>query len=292
MTCAACGRIHHRRPWRRRWRGVRMAESWYCRSECLELALTGILRREHSVSRRGAAPSHRIPLGLLLLSRQQLTTEQLRIALDVQRNAGCGKIGEWLQRLGFTTEREITAALARQWSCPVLKTSLGALGANRSAPIPMLLLESFHMIPVQLVEATGTLLIAFSEGIDHTVLYAIEQMLGYRTETCLVCPSILQNGLETLAQRRGWGGDVVFDRMEDASECARVIASYTAKVGAERVRMARCGRHIWIRLERFSSTTVNLVLRAPADSATSLPIYAPLLYLQSKVPAARTDKPL
>jgi hypothetical protein len=265
MKCEACGRIHHRSPWRRmrRWRGVRMAGSWYCRSECLEQAVKQILARDQIVSRREAGPSHRVPLGLLLLSRQQLTAEQLRTALAAQRDAGRGKIGEWLQRLGFSTESQITAALARQWSCPILRTGPGTFGGNRNAPIPALLLESFQMIPVELAEATGTLLIAFSEGIDHSVLYAIEQMLGYRTEACLVSPSTLRKSLEALAQRRG-PGDVVFERMEDAGECAHIIASYSARIGAEHVRLARCGRHIWIRLERVSSETVNLVLRSPA----------------------------
>jgi hypothetical protein len=198
---------------------------------------------------------------LLLLSRQQLSAAQLRTALDLQRARGQGRIGDWLLHLGFASEGQITAALARQWACPVLKTSPAAFGAGRFVAIPALLLESFQMIPVEFAEATRTLLIAFSESIDHTVLYAVEQMLGYRTEACFVCPSILRKGLQELAQRHS-AKDVVFDRMEDATECARIIGSYTAKVGAEEVRLAQCGAHIWIRLEGEQRETVNLVLRA------------------------------
>jgi hypothetical protein len=111
----------------------------------------------------------------------------------------------------------------------------------------VLLLETFQMIPVELSEASQTLLMAFSEGIDHSVLYAIEQMLGYRTQACLVCPSTLRRGLDALRQLRG-SGDVVFERQEDAGECARIIASYAAKAEAEAIRFAHCGRHLWIRL--------------------------------------------
>ncbi len=271
VKCGCCGRTHSRSPWsrlRRRRPGVRMQGSWYCRTECLERSLFEALGREHPGSREVVA-SHRVPLGLLLLSRQQLTGAQLRTALELQRTAGHGRIGEWLQRLGFVTELQITAALARQWSCPVLRTRPEALGTSRFNPIPLLLLESFQMIPVEFAAATGTLLIAFSEGVDHTILYAIEQMLGYRTEACLVCPSALQKGLHALAQRRG-AGDVVFDRMEDASECARIIGSYSAKVGAEEVRLAHCGSHIWIRLESLSREAVNLVLRAPGEVASTV----------------------
>jgi hypothetical protein len=259
------------RRMRQRSRGIRLQGARYCRTECLELALIEFLGRAR-VSHRAAIASHRIPLGLLLLSRQQLTASQLRTALEAQRTAGRGqshgtsqstkqrKIGEWLQALGFATEDQVTAALARQWCCPVLRTDSAAIGDDCFPAIPVLLLEHFQMMPVALVESTGTLLVAFSEGIDYTVLYAIEQMLGYRTEPCLVCPSTLQKSLQALVRHRS-SGDVVFDRVTDAGECAHIIGNYSAKVGAEEVRLAGCGEHLWIRLECRRQEAVNLVLR-------------------------------
>jgi len=274
--CGGCGSTHIRNLWRRRPRGVRMRGSWYCRADCLERAVSELLDigglgsggmvSEGLGSARNIVAPHRIPLGLLLLSRQQLTADQLRTALDRQRTAGHGRIGEWLQRLGFATERQITAALARQWSCPVLRNSSGTLGASRFMPIPVRLLESIQMIPVEFAEASQTLLIAFSEGIDHSVLYAVEQMLGYRTEACFVCPSVLQKGLEALAQVRG-SGDVIFDRVEDARECASIIVSYAAKVAAEEIRLVKCGHHLWIRLQQPERETVNMVMRTSTAKA-------------------------
>jgi hypothetical protein len=275
-TCRFCDSVHARSKWRRmrrRSRGVRLQGARYCRTECLELALHEVLTRARPAPHRAAIAPHRIPLGLLLLSRQQLSAAQLRTALEAQRAAGSSsiqntirktmKIGAWLQELGFATEEQVTAALARQWSCPVLRTGPAAMSASWLPPtfsgIPMPLLESFQMMPVELVEATGTLLIAFSERIDYTVLYAIEQMLGYRTEACLVCPSTLRKGLQVLARRRG-ASDVVFERMEDAGECAHIIGNYSAKVKAKEVLLTRCGDHIWIRLERLRQEALTLVL--------------------------------
>ena len=134
--------------------------------------------------------------------------EQLRAALRAQRSAGRGRIGEWLRTLGFVSEQQVTAALARQWSCPVLRTNSfspgnSTLSAHRAPQIPVTLLESFVMIPVEYVETTATLHIAFGEGIDYSVLYAIEQMLGCRTESCMAVPSLVRQNLQSLSERRG-----------------------------------------------------------------------------------------
>ena len=268
-TCGCCGGVHAGSLWRRmsgRGGGVRMRGSRYCRAECLELAVAEVLSRMRPEGRTATRTAHRIPLGLLLLSRQQLTAEQLRAALAAQREAGHGKLGAWLRALGYVSEQQLTAALARQWSCPLLRSREANIASSRTSSIPALLLESFQMIPVEMVEATRTLLIAFSEGLDYGVLYAIEQMLGYRTEACLVCPSILQKSLRALVRQRE-SSDIVFDRTEDIGECARIIVNYCAKVRAEQVKLVRCGDYLWIRLERPREDAVNLLLRAPQESA-------------------------
>jgi Type II secretion system (T2SS), protein E, N-terminal domain len=262
--CASCGQTYYRLPWRGldpRWQGARMAGGWYCRAECLQLTITELLQYERSVWRPETATPHRVPLGLLLLSRQQLTEEQLRVAIETQRSSGGGRIGECLVRLGFVNEPQVTAALARQWSCPVLRTRLGDSSPECAAEIPLPLLEAFQMIPVEFSELTGTLLMAFSDAVDYRALYAIEQMLGVRTEPCFVGAGALRNAL---AERAGRGkvNDVVFRETEDAGASARIVAGYAEKVLAREVRLARCGGYLWARLEKPAQATINLVLEA------------------------------
>jgi hypothetical protein len=267
--CADCGHVPYRKPWRylrRPLRGVRLRGRWYCRPECLQRAVAEMLDRQNPPGPRHATAAHRVPLGLLLLSREQLTAEQLRTALELQRSTGTGKIGEWLQQLGFSTETQITSALARQWSCPVLTLTPAAKGAvgvrSNFTSIPMALLEASQMLPAEFTQASGTLLMAFSEAVDHSALYAIEQMLGCRTEACFVSPGVLGEGLRALLRVRKTA-DVVFDRTEDLAECARIIGSYSSKLEADEVRLIRCGEHFWIRLERPLREAVNLVMRNP-----------------------------
>jgi hypothetical protein len=277
-----CGRLdcrHTQSVWQRyRWkaRGIVIQGLRYCVEECMERVLRDAVERMHPVAERALAP-HRVPLGLVLLSRQQLTAEQLRAALAAQRAAGRGRIGEWLQALGFASEQQVTAALARQWSCPVLRAHSGRAGASlpsgssksgfsksgssaSGAPqIPLTLLQSFVMIPLDYVAATATLHLAFGEGIDYSVLYAIEQMLGCHTEFCLAVPSLVRQRLEALAGPRA-ESEVVFDRVADEAEFSRIIRSYAIRLSASEIRLAVCGSHLWVRLLRPSHPPLDLLL--------------------------------
>lgn len=265
-------------------RGVVIQGLPYCRDECVDRALANALLRVRSNVQRPAVP-HRIPLGLLLLSRQQLTAGQLRAALGAQRNAGRGRIGEWLQTLGFVSEQHITAALARQWSCPVLRTTSLNASTSRAPRIPLTLLNACVMIPVDYVAASATLHIAFGEAIDYSVLYAIEQMLGCRTESCMAVPSFVRQSLQALSGHHA-ESEVVFDRV-DGAEFLRIIRSYSVRLSAAEIRLAACGPHLWVRLQGTACPSLDILLPSfwmapgPAASPASR---APLSSLKSVLP--------
>ncbi len=269
--------------WRRlrsRPRAIRLRGARYCLDLCLERALSELLPHARSTPRRGLAP-HRVPLGLVLLSRQQLTAQQLRTGLAAQQAAGRGLIGEWLQTLGFASELQVTAALARQWSCPLLRghshspsSGTAALGAPPAPQIPLTLLRSFAMVPVDYVITRTTLHIAFGEAIDYGVLYAIEQMMGCHTEPCMAVPSFVRRRLQDLSQRRG-EREMVFDRVADTAECARIVRSYCVRVAASDISLAVCGPYLWVRLSRPSGLPLDLLLRGPWEDAAPASIPAP-----------------
>jgi hypothetical protein len=48
---------------------------------------------------------HRIPLGLVMLEQGWITSGQLRQALDAQRGAGAGRLGQWLAHQQGVSER-------------------------------------------------------------------------------------------------------------------------------------------------------------------------------------------
>ncbi len=240
-------------------RHIRFEGSSYCLEKCLEPALLSALARAQSTVE--CRSSHRVPLGLLLLSRGQIDAKQLRAALAEQQANGHGRIGEWLQALGFVTELQVTAALARQWSRPVSRVNSIVGRCVETPQIPATLLKQCAMVPLEYVNSTQTLFIAFSDKIDYPALYAIEQMMGCRTEPCMAAPSFVKTHLELL--RRGENNEIVFDSLKENTELCGIVRSYCTRISATELRLAKCGSYLWIRLLNHPHSPLDLLASSP-----------------------------
>ena len=131
---------------RHRPNGTVLQGAFYCQPQCLETALINQLSRLRLMV-PAPQPPNRIPLGLLMVARGKLTHDEVRAALEAQRRARYGKIGEWIEKLGFATEQEVTTALALQWGCPVA-TSFDPSTVQSLGNIPLPILEAFQMLPI------------------------------------------------------------------------------------------------------------------------------------------------
>jgi hypothetical protein len=278
----SCASISCSRPslWHRlrhRSAGTRLQGVFYCRPQCLETALIGQLSRLR-ITAPSPLPPNRIPLGLLMVARGKLTYVEVRAALEAQRRARYGKIGDWIEKLGFASEHDVTTALALQWGCPVA-SSFDPSTIESPGSIPLPILEAFQMLPLNYVAATNTLYLAFGERVDHAALYAIEKILDCRTQPCVAGRKSIARKLDALRQTPR-PGDVEFGPMNDLAEMARIAASYTARLSPEQVRLCRIGRFIWLRLDvgqdvrsearvlrtRMRPITTNLVFRLQTES--------------------------
>jgi hypothetical protein len=234
--------------WLRKVEGIRLQGQWYCSPECFEDAAQSALFRLLPGTGEGHKRHHRIPIGLLLLSRGTIDDAQLKQALLLQRQKGSGKIGKFLQEIRAATEQDITEGLAAQWGCPIYPLGKGSEFLQCASLLPLALLEAGRMLPVNYLRSQKTLFIAFVEGVDRTALYAVEQMLHLRTVPCIVSESDLSGALESfrLVAR---APTVVFESSNEPLEMARTTRSYACQVGAKEVWVARSGRFIWIRME-------------------------------------------
>jgi hypothetical protein len=231
----------------RRYSGVSISDEWFCGPDCFEEAARRKLVELVSFGRKPEkARALRMPLGLLLVSREVLSVEQLKVALDRQRETGAN-IGDVVQELGFATPEQVTAAVAAQWSCPVF--SLRGRPLPFQVHIPHRLLELYEMLPVHFSETGRRLLIGFVSRVQHHILNTIEQMTSCVATPCFISAreyrQHLQSSLMTPAEN-----EIVFDRISNAGEVARLARNYVKQLGAEEVRFGMACDYLWSRLRR------------------------------------------
>ncbi len=235
------------RSWLDAPRGHSLDGRWYCSSECFEQALASAIRQSLPVSARPPAKAHRVPLGLLMLSRGLVDDEQLKRALKAQKDSGSGRVGEWLRHIGAVTEEQVTQILGLQWSIPVFPLSQSRRFLECAHLVPLSLLELAVMVPVHHLPTSQHLYVAFIDRVNYSALYAVEKMLECHTEPCLAAQSQVVRALKELRDKPR-PVEVLVDNISDPWEMASTISAHCDRAGATDVRVTGFDGFIWVRL--------------------------------------------
>ena len=246
-----------------RFRGIYYNNSWYHDADCLKSALVRELQHLLLSFSQDRGKPHRLPIGLLLVNRGAITSVELRSALQLQRHAGHGNLGHWIRQIVDLNEAQLTAALGQQWGCPVFPLSQHTAFASVRGCPPFPLLAAAKAVPAYSAFDGRQLHIAFSDHVDHTLLYALEEMLDCRTVACVSTESSVKLALEML-RRHGPGDEICFDSVHDPLEIADTISSYAAHLRARRLKVVRAGGYIWAALFRKEMRR-DLLFRASAQ---------------------------
>jgi hypothetical protein len=258
-----CVQKHDWNPLFRSDSGIELQEQWLCSEECFLAAARDLLASLGEVRPVSSTSRTHLPLGLVMVSRGDLSSGQLRAALDFQQKSRPAKrIGDVLKELGVVGENEITRALAEQWSCPVFPLQAPE-NLAMTEHLPLHLLESYRMLPVHFAPAARILLLGFTDTLHHSVLYATEQMLGCRTEACLIQSSFYWRQLELLRASAG-SSQIVIETNTTVMEAAQILLNYARQLESSKVRIVSCGKYLWIRLE---PKTLHLLLRVPLTAS-------------------------
>jgi Type II secretion system (T2SS), protein E, N-terminal domain len=254
--------------WLRHSSGVFFDGRWYCGRACLESVLVSRVDALLSGFQSGKPRTHRLPLGLLLIHRGAISQAQLREALRRQREAGHGKIGDWLRQTAGLGAQQVTAALGQQWGCPVFPLENQNSCASWSDLIPLPLLESAGAAPAHASADGRALHLAFGERVDHTLLYAAQQMLLCRTFPCVAPEAAVHNRLE-LMRRFASANYTSFDTVRESSEMAWTICNYAVEVRAQRMALVRATSYIWVRFFGSQSSRDLLFRILPGPQSAS-----------------------
>lgn len=173
-----------RSGWLHLWRGRQTPAfegGWTCSPECMRERIRCAAMRE--LDGRDEMPSnhsHRVPLGLVLLSQGAISREQLKSALALQRGSHADRLGQVLMDHYGLGEPRITRALSAQWNCPILSPEHHS--PQTMAPlVPRLFLDAFRILPLR-VARSRIFYIAFEDRIDRCVALGLERMTGFEVE--------------------------------------------------------------------------------------------------------------
>lgn len=234
--------------WLRLWRGrsTPIFESgWCCSPACTTAQVQSALRRE--LEMQGNAEQthrHRIPLGLTMLEQGWITKDQLRAALEAQKAAGGGRIGQWLVRLHGVSEQLVTRALSLQWSCPVLGLEFHDVEVM-AALLPRLFVDAFDALPLR-VAAGKILYLGFEDCLDPVLALAVERMTGLHVESGLVQDSVFRPAHARMLRTK-------FPPVELIEACteavlAQVLARRIERAKPVEARLVRMHDCLWLRL--------------------------------------------
>jgi len=122
-------------------------------------------------------------LGEMLIERRLITPEELDQALTMQKERGADKIGKILVDLGFIAHREVLAALADQWSLPLVAIDGPPPVAPEIEKLTPKFLRQFRCVPLAFEDST--LVLAMADPLDFETLTTVRQVTGLKVRTAL-----------------------------------------------------------------------------------------------------------
>jgi len=131
-------------------------------------------------------------LGEILVRENLLTPQQLREALEFQREHG-GRLGFNLVKMGLVSDDMITAVLSRQYGVPSVNLELFDIDDSVIRLIPREVAEKYSVLPLSRVGATLTLAM-----VDPTNVFAMDDikfMTGLNIEPVVVSEASVQDAI-------------------------------------------------------------------------------------------------
>jgi hypothetical protein len=258
-------------------RGYWLNDQWFCSPACVRQGAERYFRRFDLRSARNRPVRYRQPIGLLMHSRGLITDIQLKAAVQAQKEAGSGRLGEWLIQLGATTEEQVTATLALQWGCPVFPLDQKPHFLEWSVMVPFPILKAARAVVVHGQPSTQSYYMAFADGINHVLIRSFEAMYRCDAKPCVAQASSLQGALDQI-ESAGEPAATVADCEYHPEPMSQIVEAAVERTDSELVRMVSCAGFHWVRMQQ-SDASLHLLFPipipevAPEDDETSEPMF-------------------
>jgi hypothetical protein len=224
----------------------------FCSDECLRIFFECELSekwRALQIDKPRAFP--RPKLGTILMETAAVTRAQIDQAIKLQSQAQEGRIGEWLQKLGYVEEHQITEALSRQYGLPLIDLNKSRASADAARLVPGKIAKCSGLIPVGFDDSHSELRVAVSAPVDFNSQEAIRRMVHKGIVPYIGDQSAIQQLLEELYEPEDLDLSNVptYGSLEDAIEIGNDLISAAIDYKAEGMQAELVPEFLWIRLD-------------------------------------------
>jgi type IV pilus assembly protein PilB len=131
-------------------------------------------------------------LGELLVKEKLITQDQLKKAIDYQREHG-GRLGTCLVKLGFVGDDDITAILSRQYGVPSINLKYYEVDPAVIKLVPQETAVRYQIVPLSRVGSTLT--IAMTDPTNVFAMDDIKFMTGFNVEPVVASESAINEAI-------------------------------------------------------------------------------------------------
>ncbi|MGE0813506.1 MAG: hypothetical protein AB7O28_08300 [Vicinamibacterales bacterium] len=257
------------RWWRvRQSRGATLDGAWLCSQACVE----GVVRARLQLAPPAQQIVPRLPavrLGALLRHHRAVPPEHIAQALEAQASSRL-RLGEQLRSMGLLDPHALLRALADQAGVSYLpsvdptRVHEAPGGLSRDA------IQALRIVPISPPD-DGRIRVAFPAPVPRTELSIFRQQTGWTPEPFLVSDEdwlalLEQYGARARGRCAGQDLSMGFAHERDAGEGARRLAQVVMATGEARMRDARWGPYVWVRLQGEGVGFDLLIDQTPQDT--------------------------
>lgn len=228
-------------------------------------------RQQYEKNRKIPRPK----LGTILMQTAFITREQLEEAVTLQARAQEGRLGEWLLRLGYVEEHQITAALARQYGLPLINLKRSEAKSDAVRLIPGMVAKCSRVLPVGFDDDRESLRIAVSAPVNFNSQEAIRRMVRKGIVAYIGDQSAIQQLLEEWykPEELDMSNVPTFGSLDDLLEVGREMIANAINHRASNIQAELLQDFFWVRLD-FASASHHYFFRyisTPLQSRQPVP---------------------
>ena len=132
-------------------------------------------------------------LGEILVERGLITKDQLKEALDIQKQDG-GLLGEILVRLDFAKEEEITQALTTQFGFPYLPLDSYEIEPEVIKLVPENVARQYWLVPIDRIG--NTLTVAMADPLNTHAIEDVEFITKCKVQPFVTTATNIKEAIE------------------------------------------------------------------------------------------------